>query len=83
MIATGLLIFVTGFLNLLSALLPSGNYFTNLNSAVSWLYNTMYGLNWLAPIDTIISILGLIVTIELFFFLWNGITWFIRLLRGQ
>lgn len=83
MITTGLLVFITGFFNLLANVLPSGNYFSNLNSAVSWLYNTMYGLNWLAPIDTIISILGLIVTIELFFFLWYSISWFIRLVRGQ
>jgi len=82
MIVTGLLLFLQGIFVLLYTILPSGTYLSGVSTGVQWVYAQAMGFNWLFPVSYILGILGIIVTVELFFFTWHSIRFIIRIVRG-
>jgi len=56
---------------------------TEVNEAIETFAEAMNGLNSLLPIDTLIQILGITLTIEGAIFLWRAINWTINKVRGS
>jgi len=64
-------------------LLPDASLPANVNSAIASIGGYLTPLQIFVPIGTILTILGLIVSIEAGILLWKGFNWLLRRLPTQ
>lgn len=76
-IAVGILIVIS-----MAILMPVGNLPTPISSSIQTIFGYMYMLNPILPITTILTILQFYFGMEISIFLWKGLNWIGRTLRG-
>jgi len=78
-------IYLIGFIFYsLIAILPSaGTFPTEINIAFVWVFETAYSWNWILPIDTIITVLGLVVVFYTGIFTFQALKFIMNIIRGS
>jgi len=63
--------------------LPSSILFPQqINESLTWIFEAAFGWNWLLPIDTMVSILGVSILFYTGIFTFSAIKWILNLVRG-
>jgi len=83
MITGAIISFFGFFIYSVIVLLPISSTFPDaINSSLTWIFQQAYGWNWLVPVDTIVSILGITMALYTGLFTFRGIKWILNLARG-
>jgi len=84
MITGALLSLFAFFVSAVAFVLPSGSFLpSNFSDLFSNAISYAYGFNWLFPMTTLFSVLGVIIVFYIAEFAWRGGKYFIGLLRGN
>jgi len=84
MITGAILLLIASVLSFFALLLPVPSSFpVGPGNAFSWLVTESFRFNYIFPIDTMWSIIGLMMPILIAYFSWNGINWLISVVRGS
>lgn len=84
MITGALISLFSFFVSAVAFVLPSGTFLPpNFASLFSDAISYAYGFNWLFPMSTLFSVLGVIIIFFIAEFAWRGGKYFIALLRGN
>jgi len=68
----------------LIAILPSAGVFpSQINTAFEWVFETAYAWNWILPIDTIITVLGLAAVFYTGVFTFQALKFILNIIRGS
>ena len=81
---TGFFLSITvSFVGFLIGLLPYGEISTNFTSAINYVVGVLNTFNYLLPISTLFTVLGLVVAFDIALWFWQFSKWITRLIRGH
>jgi len=81
---TGFLISTfAGFVGFLIGLLPTIAFPTQIATSIALIMGYVNAMNWLFPVSTLITCLGIVITFEIGVFSFKFIRWLIHLIRGN
>lgn len=84
MIVSGFFILLGGIITALNFILPTGTFLpANFSDLIEDALYYAYGLDWLFPVDAIISAVGILVIFFAVEFVWRGSKYLLQLVRGN
>jgi hypothetical protein len=83
MLLTPLFLLILGLLNLLNLVLPTGTLPTQVASGFQSIIGAMYSVNSFFPIDTLIYLAGLALSLQAVILLWKLVVFIISYVRGN
>lgn len=83
MIITGILILITAFISKVASFLPAGSLPENVSSSLDYVVGWLHAFEGFFPVQTLITLIGYMIVVELSIVLWGFIKWLINVLRGS
>lgn len=81
---TGFIVSIfTGFVAFLIGLLPVVDFPSEIATAIVLVMGYVNAMNWLFPVSTLITCLGIAITFEIGVFVFKFTRWIIHLVRGN
>jgi len=81
---TGFIVSIfTGFVSFLIGLLPVVDFPSEIATAIALVMGYVNAMNWLFPVSTLITCLGIAITFEIGVFVFKFTRWIIHLVRGN
>jgi len=69
--------------NFLIGLLPEVAFPTQIATSISLVMGYVNAMNWLFPVSTLITCLGIVISFEIGVFVFKFTRWLIHLIRGN
>jgi len=82
MIFSFFLTILFSLLGLLIGVLPVGAMSTEISTALSYFIGVLNTFNYVFPVDTLLAVLTIALSVELTFLLWNFANWVYHKIRG-
>jgi len=84
MITGAIISFFGSFILSMILLLPVSNAFpTEINTSINAIFQFAYSWNWIVPVDTVVQILSITMSIYTAIFAFKGLKWILNLFRGS
>ena len=69
--------------SLLIGFLPTGHLSSSFTSALTQLWGIINTFSYLIPVDTLLTLVGLVIAFDIAVLLWRVVNWVIRKIPGM